>query len=426
MTACATCGKIADHPRARFCPSCGAMLGGQPNPEDPWIGQVVGGRYRVVGVLGEGGMGRIYLAEQQMGRIARKVAIKTLQPDRAADATIAKRFNREAETVIRLAHPNTITFYDFGQTPDGTLYIVMEYIKGESVAQALRAGPMPHERVEHILEQICSSLHEAHEMGIVHRDLKPENIILTQRVSQADFVKVLDFGIAKRTELDPESLRLTRSGVVLGTPPYMSPEQFAGQPLDRRSDIYSLGVTTYEMLTGRLPFEAKTAWEWATQHLSTPPFPFERTDPKGAVPPACRRAVLRALAKDAGDRPATVVAFLEELRGAAAITPALASTAPGTGLGADDVATPPPAPTSGSFATVQTPSPFSPTTTGGGPLPRTQQVQTRGGEAEEPRLRWWHVTALVCIVMMLLGLGVGALLMYLGVLPLPVWVEGGL
>jgi eukaryotic-like serine/threonine-protein kinase len=405
------------------------MLGGQPNPDDPWIGQVIGGRYRVISVLGEGGMGRIYLAEQQMGRIARKVAIKTLQPDRAADLTIAKRFNREAETVIRLAHPNTITFYDFGQTPDGTLYIVMEYIKGESVAQVLRAGPMPHERVEHILLQICSSLHEAHEMGIVHRDLKPENIILTQRVSQADFVKVLDFGIAKRTELDPESLRLTRSGVVLGTPPYMSPEQFAGQPLDRRSDVYSLGVTTYEMLTGHLPFQAKTAWEWATQHLSVPPFPFEQTDSRGAVPPACRRAVLRALAKDAGDRPPTAMAFLEEFRSAAPFAPVLAATAPGKGpRPPDDGAAAParPEPASGSFATVQTPSPLALATTGSGPLPKTQQVRAGGGEAEEPRLRWWHITALVCIVMMLLGLGAGAVLMYLGVLPLPIWFEGGL
>jgi serine/threonine-protein kinase len=297
----------------------------------------------------------------------------------------------------------------------------MEYIKGESVAQVLRSGPLPFERVDHILGQICSSLHEAHEMGIVHRDLKPENIILTQRVSQADFVKVLDFGIAKRTELDPESLRLTRSGVVLGTPPYMSPEQFAGQPLDRRSDIYSLGVMTYEMLTGRLPFHAKTAWEWATQHLATNPLPFERSDPGGAVSPTVRRAVLRALAKDAGDRPATVMDFLAELRGTAPFPPALAATAPGSGLtsaglAAEDTGS---GRVSATLATATTPRPFA-----SGALPRTQQIKTDGAVAE-PGLRWWHITALVCIVMMLLGFAVGAVLMYLGILPLPIWVEGG-
>ena len=139
----------------------------------------------------------------------------------------------------------------------------------------LQRGAIEAERADRLLIQICGSLFEAHNMGIVHRDLKPENVLLTQRGGQKDFVKVLDFGIAKRSEAEDESqAKLTKQGMVLGTPPYMSPEQFSGQTLDARSDIYSLGVMTYEMLTGHLPFEARTPWEWATKHLTTPPLPF--------------------------------------------------------------------------------------------------------------------------------------------------------
>jgi serine/threonine-protein kinase len=367
------------------------MLGGQPDPSDPWIGKVMSERYRVVNIIGEGGMGRVYLAEQQMGRITRKVAVKTLHPDLAADPLIAKRFNREAETVIRLGHPNTITFHDFGQTEDGTLFIVMEYINGESLAQVLKQGPMAPKRIDNILDQICSSLHEAHEMGIIHRDLKPDNIILTQRVSQSDFIKVLDFGIAKRTELDADSLKMTRAGVVLGTPPYMSPEQFAGQPLDRRSDIYSLGIVTYEMLTGRLPFEARTPWEWATKHLSAQPLPFDHCS-TAPIPERCCLAVHRAISKNVDDRPPTALAFVEEFRGR----------------------TRPPPPADASLVQAQTDEAGS--TTASGALPNTQRVHTTH-RSLRTRWAWWQLAFIACMAAIALVFVLAVLGLYLGVIP---------
>ena len=306
---------------ARFCAKCGALVPTQTaENDDPYIGQVVGGRFRVLKLLGEGGMGRVYLAEQPMGTAVRKVAVKTLQAQYARDENILARFQRECGTVAQLEHPNTIQFFDFGQTPNGDLYIAMEYVEGESLADELeKNGPMSPDRVAHIVQQICGSLEEAHRNGIVHRDLKPDNVMLTTRAGQADFVKVLDFGIAKRQEARDaaQEKKLTQQGMVLGTPPYMSPEQFTGKELDARSDIYSLGVMIYEMLTGRLPFEAETPWQWATQHMTAQPFPFE-AHPLGAqVPPAMKAAVLKALSKTPAERQASARELMEELQNGA-------------------------------------------------------------------------------------------------------------
>lgn len=410
MAPCSKCGRAPPHPKARFCPICGSMLAAPAELSDPWLGQSIGGRYRVVAALGQGGMGRVYLAEQQMGTITRRVAVKTLPPDLAAAPMVAARFNREAETVIGLTHPNTITFHDFGQTDDGTFYIVMEYIEGESLARLVSQGALRPERAEYILGQICASLHEAHEQGIVHRDLKPENIILTQRVSQRDVVKVLDFGIAKRTGLDADSLKLTKAGVVLGTPPYMSPEQFDGQPLDRRSDIYSLGVMTYEMLTGRLPFKGKTAWEWATQHMSAAPEPFESTPAGRAVPPGLRQPVFQALSKRPDQRPATALDYIEAYaagRATGGVSRPSAPTAPG-------VTAPEPAPE---------PQPQRPPSGERSSLPRTQHVPTH--RLDSRRTRWGWIIAAVCLIMMGVGVAVGAALYHLGLTPAPSWLGGG-
>ncbi len=313
---CARC-QHANEDGARFCLQCGNMLEQAPEAGgDPLVGRVIADRYRVVSLLGEGGMGRVYLAEQKMGTATRKVAIKTLHPELSRDAQLVQRFHRECETVISLSHPNTVQFYDFGELPDKTLYIVMEFIEGESLAHVLERGPLEPSRVDRILVQICGSLQEAHDHGIVHRDLKPENILLTRRGGQNDFVKVLDFGIAKRSEAEDEkSQKLTKQGMVLGTPPYMSPEQFAGKALDARSDIYSLGVVTYEMLTGKLPFEAATPWEWATKHLTSPPTPFEQHPVAATLPEHKKQAVLRALAKNPEQRFATVTEFMQAFTG---------------------------------------------------------------------------------------------------------------
>jgi len=305
---------------SKFCLNCGAMVEQTvEGEEDPLVGKIVADRYRIVKILGEGGMGRVYLAEQKMGGATRKVAIKTLHQEMSGDPQLVARFYRECETVIELSHPNTIQFYDFGKFDNGTLYIVMEFIQGAALAQVLEeqhGRGIDVARCDKILIQVCGSLHEAHQRGIVHRDLKPDNILLTNRGGQTDFVKVLDFGIAKRSEAEDEKKgKLTQQGMVLGTPPYMSPEQFGGQALDARSDIYSLGIMVYEMLTGKLPFEAKTPWEWATKHLTAQPESLDTNPAAAHVPPSKRAAVMKALQKNRDARQATVLEFLQEFTG---------------------------------------------------------------------------------------------------------------
>ncbi|HEY5958373.1 MAG TPA: protein kinase, partial [Polyangiaceae bacterium] len=309
---------------ARFCATCGAALPvailGQA---DPLIGQVIAGRFHITSVLGEGGMGVVYVGEQQMGTTIRKVAIKTLHQHLSNDASVQARFNREVGTVAQLEHPNTIKVYDFGKTKEGILYIAMEFVAGKPLADILsHDGPMPPSRVIHIMRQICGALDEAHQQGIIHRDLKPDNIILTNRAGETDFVKVLDFGIAARTESADaqKEQKLTQQGMVLGTPPYMSPEQFTGKPLDARSDVYSLGVMAYEMLTGKLPFDAETPWEWATQHMTAAPKAFETVAPTAHIPEGLRHAILKALNKERTQRQDSARQFFDELSGGARMT----------------------------------------------------------------------------------------------------------
>jgi len=289
---------------------------------DPLIGQLIGGRYRVTGVLGEGGMGVVYVGEQQMGSTVRKVAIKTLHAHLSKDPSVIARFHRECGTVAQLEHPNTIKFYDFGSTSDGTLYIAMEFVAGKPLADVLAQGPLTVDRTIKIMRQVCGALDEAHLQGIIHRDLKPDNVILTDRAGETDFVKLLDFGIAARTESADaqKEQKLTQQGMVLGTPPYMSPEQFTGKALDARSDIYSLGVMTYEMLAGRLPFDADTPWQWATQHMSVQPIPFEVSAPAKNIPEGMRKAILRALSKNREDREPTAREYFTELSDGGRVT----------------------------------------------------------------------------------------------------------
>jgi tRNA A-37 threonylcarbamoyl transferase component Bud32 len=388
---------------ARFCAKCGALLPAPSSAQDSLIGQIVGGRYRVTQLLGEGGMGRVYLAEQQMGTNVRKVAVKTLQAQYAKDQQVLARFHRECGTVSELEHPNTIHFFDFGQTPDGQLYIAMEYVQGQSLSDALQqGGPMRPDRVLRILAQVCGSLEEAHRRGVVHRDLKPDNVILSNRAGQTDFVKVLDFGIAKRSEAKDQAQeqKLTQQGMVLGTPPYMSPEQFTGKELDARSDIYSLAVMAYEMLTGRLPFDAETPWQWATQHMTAQPFPFESVPAASGVPPSMKQAILRALSKDPAQRQREVRQFYEEIASGgtgAGASPVLAVAQPGTqGHGYGPAPTPQAAPAYGHAPTPQGAPAYGPpvgsapgytpppahvahATPVGQTFPTTPQPQTHGG-----------------------------------------------
>ncbi len=312
---CDACGH-ANIDGARFCANCGGLMPVEPEKgQDAMIGQLIGGRYRITGVLGEGGMGIVYVGEQQMGSTVRKVAIKTLHQHLSKDPAVLARFHRECGTVAQLEHPNTIKFYDFGATADGTLYIAMEFVAGRPLSDVVMDGPISPDRVVKIMRQVCGALDEAHMQGVIHRDLKPENIVLTDRAGETDFVKVLDFGIAARTESADaaKEAKLTQQGMVLGTPPYMSPEQFTGKALDARSDIYSLAVMSYELLTGKLPFEADTPWQWATQHMTAQPIPFEVSAPAKNLPEGMRKAILKGLSKEREQRPASAREFFSEL-----------------------------------------------------------------------------------------------------------------
>jgi serine/threonine protein kinase len=318
---CPACKDLIELQDVRFCPTCGAPL--LVEYKDPLLGQVVGGRYKIHQLIAEGGMGRVYLGEQDLGGVKRKVAIKVLMWDVSAREQDTKRFERECQTVAELEHPNTIKFYDFGRTDDGDLFIAMEYLSGPSLAQVLKSGPLFPERVDLIVGQICGSLQEAHDHGIIHRDLKPDNIILTSPGGAPDFVKVLDFGIAKRTNgRDP---KLTPLGVVLGSPPYMSPEQFTLQDVDAKSDVYALGVVAYQLLTGHLPFQAHDPIEWAALHMGATPAPI---DSHGvAIPPTMAAAIHRALAKHAHERPSSMREFYSQLTiGAGSLIPGRASS----------------------------------------------------------------------------------------------------
>ena len=353
-----------------FCPLCGAPLPRQPGP-DPLLGRVFQEKYKIVKLIGEGGMGAVYVGEQALGAHSRKVAIKVLHAHLSRDEQVRDRFQREVGTLATLEHPNTVQVFDFGTSPDGILYIVMEFVQGQSIAAILeKDGPMPAARVEKIVAQICGSLAEAHGKGIIHRDLKPDNIILTDRAGSKDFVKVLDFGIAKRSgEADRNEKKLTQQGMVLGTPPYMSPEQFTGQPLDARSDIYSLSVMAYEMLTGSLPFDAKTAWEWATLHMTAAPKAIEATPNGAALPQSMRTAIMRALAKDPAQRFPSITSFHDRFAG---ITGPSESEAAQNKSPAPE-ASPPRAPTADMPAPHPSPAPAGVAVAAAGPAVATPQ-----------------------------------------------------
>ena len=302
---------------ARFCGHCGTSLP-EPtgeSPEDPWQGKIVDRRYRVLEKLGSGGMGLVYKVEHiQLDKVA---AMKVLHTEMARDADAVRRFRVEAQAVSRLDHPNIVQTFDFGRWED-SLYLVMEYLKGEDLAALVkREGPLPFERAARLFVQICSALTEAHDAGIIHRDLKPENIVVVRRRDGTETAKVLDFGLAKLRERS-EHLGVTSGNQVLGTPYYMSPEQVRSEPLDVRTDIYSLGATLYRVLTGTPPFQATTPVGVLTKHI-TDPLELPRTRaPELNLPPMADAIVLRAMAKARTDRYPTAADVQRDLEAALA------------------------------------------------------------------------------------------------------------
>ncbi len=280
---------------------------------DEYIGKTLAKKYRVEALIGEGGMGKVYRARQLA--LDKPVVLKVLRQSLLSDERTVARFQREAKAASRLNHPNSISILDFGQAEDGALFIAMEFVPGQDLHQVLtREWPLPESRVVRIVSQVLSALSDAHGAGVIHRDLKPENIMVEQRRNDGDFVKVLDFGIAKITDSSGEDVpALTRAGFVCGTPEYMSPEQARGAQLDHRSDLYAVGVILYQLTTGLLPFESDSAVGFATKHLTEEPPPPSKRRPEARISPGMERLILRALSKDPNDRPANAEAFKAEL-----------------------------------------------------------------------------------------------------------------
>ena len=274
-------------------------------------------------------MGAVYKAHQpEMNRL---VAVKILHPKLADRKDLVSRFGREARALSQLSHPNTVRVFHYGELEDGALYIIMEFLEGRNLNQTVRVeGAIPAERALPILIQSCGALDEAHKAGIIHRDLKPENIFLVQSATQRDFPKLLDFGLAKvgEQQMRPGSVVLTQEGMVFGTPEFMSPEQAQGKTLTAASDVYSLAVILYEVLTGKLPFDARNAMEYIQHHVTGKPISINQRTPGKTFPPLLEQIVHRALAKRPEDRFATAADFGTSLQwvlnGASQLPPHLA------------------------------------------------------------------------------------------------------
>ena len=320
MATCPTCQNRFD--AATFCPRDGSRLVGDAGP-----GALLGGRYRLLRKVGAGGMGEVFEAEHAL--IHRRVAVKILQRNLASDPQAIERLQREAQSTSGLGHPNIVDTLDFGYSDDGQVFLVMEWLEGENLDQRLQRGPIEITTALEIAAQAAAGLAEAHDHGVIHRDLKPANLFLVHDRRGAMVVKVLDFGIAK---LAIHETRLTGTGVLVGTPNYMAPEQAYGDPVDARADLYALGVILYEMVTGAVPFHADSPLAVLHQHTSRMPSPPSAVAPDRGISPEVEVLVMRCLAKKPDDRFGSMHELAQAIddlrRGTSAPPPAAPAPAP--------------------------------------------------------------------------------------------------
>ncbi len=309
-----------------FCPNDGSrlttpseMAGSETLPDDPLVGIQLD-KYLVKRLIGEGGMGLVY--EGLHTFIEKQVAIKVLREDFTGKADVVERFQLEAKSASKIGHEHIVDIVDFGETPTGASYFVMEYLKGEDLAGLLsREGTLPPERAIHICLQCCRALGAAHSKGIVHRDMKPENIFLEEREDVDDFVKIVDFGIAKMSDLETKGepgRKLTKTGMIFGTPEYMSPEQASGKELDHRVDIYAMGIILYELVTGKVPFIGDNFMGVLTQHMFEEAPPLHEALPSVNCPAELEAVIFKALSKSADERYQTMEELHEALEAASA------------------------------------------------------------------------------------------------------------
>ncbi len=339
---CPKCGSVYTDTGARFCPKDGSMLveiqskkPAAPPPPASGSGtgvrtplppgkagldrasslsnQILDARYQVMKKLGEGGMSYVYLAKEISS--GETVAIKVLSPRLASDKSSVERLRREAGLAMRLDHPNVCRILRLGESEDGLIYLVMPFLKGELLSdREVRGGPMDMTLGVTLLKQMCAGLHHAHELQIIHRDLKPENVMLVpDDDGGAEHAVVMDFGLAKERRADPAIAKLTATGIILGTPEFMSPEQIRGKPLDARSDIYALGIVAFEMFTGKLPFQGRHAQEMMIARLRSQPVPIRTL--RSDVPDAVEKALTKALQTNPDDRFATAIELADALTG---------------------------------------------------------------------------------------------------------------
>ncbi|MFO0696475.1 MAG: serine/threonine-protein kinase [Polyangiales bacterium] len=402
----------------RVCPSCGTeyqegeqfcpfdasrledVLAATLAPPDPLIGAIIAGRYRILSEIGSGGMGKIYEAEHVTLR--KPCAIKILRDSEAANPEMVQRFRQEAESASRIGHPGIVTVHDFGVTEAGANYMVMELLTGRDLSVVLKEqGPMAPQRAVSLLLQATDALEAAHRAGIVHRDLKPENLFLTLDEHGYELLKIVDFGLAKMSDLERTrgpGQKLTRTGMIFGTPKYMSPEQCQGKPADARSDVYALGVIAYEMLVGVPPFDADTFLGVLHMHTNEPVPPMRAKNPRVAVPELLESVVLSAMSKDPSYRPPSMEIFGEALRSAVGPVlqqapvsgfervPHTPSTAPGPGSHRPGPASQPPGSQAAVFAPPSASHPL-----GSGPATFTAQpTGVRRESTESKKLRISH------------------------------------